>query len=123
LGIDLFGSATSPKLTAMRRSTSGQRHKVEQARAVVAQALGDAARRDGPQVAAIYVPFTKPPEPTKSKNEAIGVVTLREAATRLGISTDELERMVAVGKVKTLMAGWTMVVPVSEVGRLLVERR
>jgi len=28
------------------RSKSGQRHKVEQARAVVAQALGDAARRD-----------------------------------------------------------------------------
>jgi hypothetical protein len=28
----------------MRRSTSGQHHKAEQARAVVAQALGDAAR-------------------------------------------------------------------------------
>jgi hypothetical protein len=31
----------------MRRSRSGQHHKVEQARAIVAQALGDAARRGG----------------------------------------------------------------------------
>jgi hypothetical protein len=47
LGIDLFGSATSPKLTAMRRSRSNQHDKVQMARAVVAQALGDAARRGG----------------------------------------------------------------------------
>jgi hypothetical protein len=45
--INFWGLTNGPKLTAMRRSTSGQRHKVEQARAVVAQALGDAARRDG----------------------------------------------------------------------------
>jgi hypothetical protein len=31
----------------MTRSRSNQRHKVELARAVVAQALGDVARRDG----------------------------------------------------------------------------
>lgn len=64
------------------RSTSRQRHKVEQARAVVAQALGDAARRDGPQVAK-FVPTTKAPETAQLKNEAIGVLTMRDAATRL----------------------------------------
>ena len=43
----IFGLTSGPKLTAMRRSQSIQHRKVEQARAVVAQALGDAARRFG----------------------------------------------------------------------------
>jgi len=102
----------------MPRRKSGQRHKVQQARAVVAQALGDAAQRDGPQVAATYVPITKPPETTQSKSEAIDVLTLREAATRLGISRGEVEAMVRRGAVKSVVAGWTMFVPTSEVGRL-----
>ncbi len=102
----------------MRRSRSGQHEKVEQARAVVAQALGEAARRDGPCVAATYIPITKSPEPTQRKSEAIGVLTVREAATRLGITTGEVERMVASGALKSLMAGWTVVVPTSELAKL-----
>jgi excisionase family DNA binding protein len=78
---------------------------------------GDAARRDGPQVAK-YLPTTKAPEPPQPKNEAIGVLTVREAAMRLGISTGELEGMVKRGTVKSLMAGWTVVVPISEIDRL-----
>jgi argonaute-like protein implicated in RNA metabolism and viral defense len=101
----------------MRRRTSGQRRKVEQARAVVAQALGDAARRDGPQ-AAKFVPTTKAPETAQPKSEAIGVLTAREAATRLGISTSEMEAMVKRGAVKSVVAGWTTMVPTSEVERL-----
>jgi argonaute-like protein implicated in RNA metabolism and viral defense len=101
-----------------RRSQSNQHRKVEQARAVVAQALGDAARRDGPQAAATYVPITKPPEPDQLKNEAIGVLTLREAATRLGISTGEMEGMVKRGAVKSVMTGWTMFVPTRQIERL-----
>ena len=84
----------------------------------MAQALGDGARRDGPQMAATYVPITNPPEQTQPKNEAIGVLTLREAATRLGISASELEAMVRRGAVKSVMAGWTAMVPTSEVERL-----
>jgi excisionase family DNA binding protein len=101
----------------MRRSRSNQHDKVQRARAVVAQALGDAARRDGPQVEK-FVPTTKAPEPPQPKNEAIGVLTVREAATRLGISISEMEAMVKRGAVKSLMAGWTVVVPTSEVERL-----
>ena len=78
----------------MRRSRSGQHRKVMEARAVAGLALGDAARRDGPHVAAKYVPTTKPAEPIHAKSEAIGVLTLREAAVRLGVTTGELEGMV-----------------------------
>jgi hypothetical protein len=100
------------------RSQSGQHRKVEQARAVVAQALGDAARRDGPQVAK-FVPTTNAPEPQQPRSEAIAVLTLREAATRLGISTSEMEAMVKGGAVRSVVAGWTTMVPTSEVERLL----
>jgi hypothetical protein len=54
----------------MRRSPSGQRHKVEEAKCVVLQALGDAARRDGPQAAATYVPSAKLTEPIQVKDES-----------------------------------------------------
>ena len=84
---------------------------------MVRQALGDAARRDEPQVAK-FVPTTKALEPPQPKGEAIGVLTFREAATRLGISTDEVEAMVASGKVMSLMAGWTVMIPSTEIKRL-----
>jgi hypothetical protein len=74
----------------VRRSKSGQRRKVEEAGRVVQQALGDAARREGSQVAK-YAPTTKAPEPPQSRSEAIDVLTLKEAATRLGITTSEME--------------------------------
>ncbi len=102
----------------MRRSSSGQHRKVEQARAVVAQALGDAARRDAPQVMK-FVPTTKASEPPQPNSEAIGVLTLKEAATRLGISTGEMEAMVKRGTVRSVVAGWTTMVLASEVERLL----
>jgi excisionase family DNA binding protein len=65
-----------------------------------------------------YVPVTKPTDSVKVKSESVLVLTIREAATRLGIGTDEMEGMVKSGKVKTLTAGWTVVVPASEVERL-----
>jgi excisionase family DNA binding protein len=43
------------------------------------------------------------------------VLTLREAALRLGITTDEVEAMLRRGAVPSLMAGWTVVVPTREV--------
>jgi hypothetical protein len=64
------------------------------------------------------VPTAKTPEPTEPKSEAIGVLTMREAATRLGISTSEMEAIVKRGAVRSLMAGWTVVVPTGEVERL-----
>jgi hypothetical protein len=102
----------------MGHSWSGQKRKVEEARAVVQQALGDALRRDGPQATAKYKPMTKPIEPAQVKSGAIPVVTLREAAGRLGITTEAMEAMVKRGMVKSLTAGWTVVGPTSEVERL-----
>jgi hypothetical protein len=45
---------------------------------------------------------------------------LREAATRLGINTGEMEAMIERGTAKSLIVGWTVVVPTSEVERLRV---
>jgi hypothetical protein len=88
----------------------------EEARAVVQQALGNAARRDQPQVEK-YVP-TKRAEAVQVKSEAIGVLTIGEAARRLGIGTAEMELLLKRGTVRSLMAGWTVVVPTIEVERL-----
>jgi argonaute-like protein implicated in RNA metabolism and viral defense len=98
----------------MRGGRSNQHDKVQRARAVVAQAVGDAARRDGFQVAE-FVPTTKAPKPPQPKNEAIGVLTLREAATRLGITTDEMEAMVKRGEVRTVEVGWIVMVVSADV--------
>ncbi len=102
----------------MRRSRSGQREKVQQARGVVDEALGDAARRDVPEARPHYMPVTRPAEPVQVRSEAIGVLTIGEAATRLDISRAEVERMIASGRMRSLVAGFTTVVPTSEVERL-----
>lgn len=52
------------------------------------------------------------------RSEADQGAHLREAALRLGISTDEMEAMVERGTVKSLVAGWTVMVLTSEVARL-----
>jgi hypothetical protein len=84
-------------------------------------ALGDASRRDAPQ-ATKFVPTIKPPEHVQVGSEAIAVLTIREAAARLSISTGEMEAMVKRGSVKSLMAGWTTMVLASEVERLRPSR-
>jgi hypothetical protein len=107
----------------MRRSTSGLRRKVEEARRVVQQALGAAARREvGPQVAK-FSSTTKPPEPIQVEDESVLVLTIGEAATRLRISTSEMDAMVKHGTVKSVVAGLTTMVPTSEVERLPQVRR
>ncbi len=101
----------------MRRSRSNQHEKVEHARAVIDQPLGDAVRRGVPP-AAKYVLTPKRTEPVHVKSEAIAALTLKEAAVRVGMSTSEMEAMVARGAVNSLTAGWARVVPTSEVERL-----
>jgi hypothetical protein len=98
-------------------SRSGQRRKVAEAKRVVQLALGDAARRDAPQ-ATKFVPTTDPPKHVQVRSEAIAVLTMQEAATRLGISEGEVEPMVKRGTVKSVVAGWTIMVPTSELLRL-----
>jgi hypothetical protein len=46
------------------------------------------------------------------------VLSLGEAAARLGVGRAELEAMIATGKVKTLATGYTPFVPTSEIDRL-----
>jgi plasmid maintenance system antidote protein VapI len=74
-------------------------------------------RRDQLQVGK-FVATAKPGERVEVKMEAISVITISEAATRLGISTSEMEAIVKSGKVKSLTAGWTVVVPIDEVQKL-----
>jgi hypothetical protein len=57
-----------------------------------------------------FVPTTKPMEPVQVKDESVLVLTMREAATRLGISTSEMEAMIARGEARTVVAGWTVMV-------------
>lgn len=99
-----------------RRSNSDQRRKVEEARRVVRQARGDAARHDRPPPEK-YVPVARPTESEPVKSEAIGVLFPGEVAVKLGISRDEVERMIAAGKMRALVAGFSLMVPTSEVER------
>jgi hypothetical protein len=102
----------------VRRSRSNQHDKVERARAIADQALGDRARRDGPRGTPKYVPVTKPPDPVPVRDEPVGVLTIGEVATRLGRSRAEVERMIAYGQVETLPIEFGRVIPTSEVERL-----
>jgi excisionase family DNA binding protein len=45
------------------------------------------------------------------------VLSVGEAATRLGISRDELEAMIAAGKIEALPTGYTKMIPTREVER------
>jgi excisionase family DNA binding protein len=53
-------------------------------------------------------------------SEAIGVLFPGEVALRLGITEDEVRKMIASGRIKSLpVGGLSVVVPVSEVERLV----
>jgi excisionase family DNA binding protein len=50
--------------------------------------------------------------------DGVGVLTLDEAAQRLGVSRTELDRMIDARKLKALPTGFTRMIPSSEVERL-----
>jgi excisionase family DNA binding protein len=54
-------------------------------------------------------------------SEAVGVLTLGEAAVRLGVSRSQLEALIDAGKVEALPTGFTRMIPTTEVKRLLRE--
>lgn len=59
------------------------------------------------------------PAPVKSDSSASEyVLSLGEAAARLGITRETLEAMIVAGKVKALPTGYTRMVPTREVERL-----
>jgi excisionase family DNA binding protein len=59
-----------------------------------------------------------PVAPTSRPSEAIGVLSLGEAATRLDVSRAALEAMIDAGKVEALATGFTRMIPTREVERL-----
>lgn len=97
-----------------RRSTSGQRRKVEEARRIARKALGNNTRVDQPSR---YVPSVQETKPAAARNESVGVLTIGEVAARWGIARSEVERMIAAGKLRALPTGYTVTVPSSEVER------
>jgi excisionase family DNA binding protein len=105
----------------LKKLNSAQRRKVEEAKRVVQLALGDAVWPDPPG-GQKFVPIAKS-EPVVVRSEAIYVLSLGEVAARLSISRAEVERMTASGRMKSvLVGGLSVVVPTSEVERVVGER-
>jgi excisionase family DNA binding protein len=53
------------------------------------------------------------------RDESVRVLSLGEAAARLGVSRPELEAMIAAGKIEALPTGYTRMIPTREVDRLM----
>ncbi len=109
----------------MKRSgrSRGDRARVESARRQVALALGrDPDYRDS----FIEPPKSSlPPPPTAPANtnlpvasRGIAVLSIGEAAARLGVSRAELEAMIDSHKIEVLPTGYTRMVPTREVDRI-----
>jgi excisionase family DNA binding protein len=64
-----------------------------------------------------YVPLSRQPAEPR-RDESIGVLTLGEAAVRLGLSREDLDRMIGGGLIKALPTGYTRTIPTREVERL-----
>jgi excisionase family DNA binding protein len=60
-----------------------------------------------------------PPPVASRPSEAIPVLSLGEAAIRLGISRAKLEKMIEAGTIKALPTGYTRMIPRREVQRLI----
>jgi hypothetical protein len=106
------------------RSGRGRWQRVLDARSQAREALGgDPKAReafDGPPVARHG--SSEPPPAQRYSDVAAGtgvpVLSLGEAATRLGVSRHELEAMIAAGKFEALPTSFTRLIPTREVERL-----
>ena len=107
-----------------RPSSRGRWQRVLDARRASRESLGHDPSQgdlfDAPpkKKSGIYVP-SQPPSAEPRQDESIHVLTLGEAAARLGLSRGDLERMIAAGRVDTVRAGGlTRMIPTGEVERL-----
>ena len=105
------------------RSGRGRWQRVLDARAAARSALGrDPNQTDlfdlpAPKKSKSYVqPAPRPVEPRR--DESVRVLSLGEAAVRVGVSRAELEALIAAGKIEALPTGYTRMIPTSEVERL-----
>jgi ferric-dicitrate binding protein FerR (iron transport regulator) len=109
------------------RSARGRWERVLAARRQARAALGrdpnvDSLYEAPPKREPVAAPTLRPsnPErPPERPDQSVGVLTLGEAAIRLGVSCAELEALIASGQVDTLPIEFGRVVPRHEVERLL----
>ncbi len=104
------------------RSGRGRWQRVLDAREQARLALGGSYRRveEPPKRSTVPQDIRKrwPPPNVPVVSEV--VLSVGEAASQLLISRDELERMIAAGKVRALPTGFTQMIPVSEIEKLRV---
>jgi hypothetical protein len=72
---------------------------------------------DGPPVAR-YLPTAPQQQRQEPPGQGMGVLSLGEAAARLGMSRAELETTIVAGKIEALPTGFTRMIPTTEVERL-----
>jgi excisionase family DNA binding protein len=72
-------------------------------------------KRRAPQTS---LPAPKSAAPLHPSERSEIVLTLGQAAARLGVSRPELEAMIAAGKIEALPTGFTRAIPIREVERL-----
>jgi excisionase family DNA binding protein len=101
----------------------GNRERVDAARRQAALALGrDPDQRDlfvnPPKSSTPAPPVPSADAPLTVENRAIGVLSLGEAAVRLGLSRPQLEAMIDRGLIEALPTGYTRMIPTTEVERL-----
>ena len=106
------------------RSGRGRWQRVLEARKQARGSLGrnpDEGDHYGPPKTRTHVQelHIRPLAPIRWKpGDGVGVLSLGEAAQRLGMSRVELEAMIDAGKIKALPTGYTRMIPTSEVERL-----
>lgn len=110
----------------MSTSSRGRWQRVVEARAQARQALGRdpgqgdlfnaPPKRTTPHPPALPTWTTERPPDRPDESER--VLSLGEAAARLGVTRPELEAMIAAGKIEALPTGFTRMIPTREVERL-----
>lgn len=103
------------------RSARGRWQRVVDARRQAREALGRTADHgpfDAPTPKRSAVDLHAPSIPAAKPDRPVLVLTIGEAATRLGLTRRELEAMIERGEVATLKGEFIRVIPATEVERL-----
>lgn len=115
-----LGSCLGKDVAVTTRSGRGRWQRVLEARAQAQLALGgvhgftEKPPKRGPEPQDIHRRRAVPYVPGHTEY----VLSLGEAAARLDLSRDELELLIAAGKVRTLPTELTQMVPTAEIERL-----
>jgi excisionase family DNA binding protein len=108
------------------RSSRGRLERVPASRKQARAALGlddTPGLFDPKPIAKTATRYVEQPAPLQEiPSEAVGVLTLGEAAVRLGETRLQLEAMIAGGKIEALPTGYTRMIPTREVERLTAKR-